>query len=120
MDAKVDTYIQSLGSPWKEIITQVRSIIFKTFPTIKEEFKNGVPCYEDKYYVVALKDHVNVGFSIIGLSAADIKLFKGTGKTMKHVEYRSIKDIDENQLINLLKMVKEPVHQSKKNTTQTK
>ena len=55
---------------------KLRTIIFKTFPDIKEEMKWGVPSYAGgKYYFVALKSHVNLGFSIKGLSKEEIALF---------------------------------------------
>ena len=87
---------------------KLRTIIFKTFPDIKEEMKWGVPSYAGgKYYFVALKTHVNLGFSIKGLSKEKIALFQGNGKTMKIIEIKSEKEIDEKQIVKLLKMVKE-------------
>jgi len=78
----------------------------KTFPEIKEEFKLGVPWYEGKYYIVALKDHVNLGFSLKGLSRKEKELFEGSGKTMKHIKIYSTKEIDEKKIVKLLKLVK--------------
>lgn len=69
MDKKVDEYIEKQKSPQKEILQRLREIIFKTFPGIDERMKWGVPAYDKyKYYMVALKTHVNLGFSIKGLS----------------------------------------------------
>jgi len=60
---KVDDYIEKQISPQKEICRQLRAIILRTFPGIKEEMKWGVPTYgEGKYYLVSLKEHVNLGF----------------------------------------------------------
>ncbi|MCK4996428.1 MAG: DUF1801 domain-containing protein, partial [Thermoplasmatales archaeon] len=79
-----------------------------------EEMRVGVPCYghtkEDicgKYYIAALKDHVNLGFSLKGLSKKEQGLFEGTGKTMKHIKAYSLKDIDEENIIKLIKLVNE-------------
>jgi len=76
--------------------------------------KVGVPCYghtkDDlcgKYYIAALKDHVNLGFSLKSLSKEEIALFEGSGKTMKHIKIYSSKEIDEKKIITLLKLVKE-------------
>jgi hypothetical protein len=80
--------------------------ILKTYPNINEEMKLGVPWYEGKYYIVALKDHVNLGFSIKGLSKKEVSLFKGTGKTMKNIEIRSVDEINEGKIVGLLKTVK--------------
>lgn len=105
MDNKVNQYIDEQSSPQKEICRALREIITKTFPSIKEEMKWGVPNYGNLYYFVALKDHVNLGFSIKNLDEDEIKLLEGTGKTMRHIKSKSIDDIDEEKIIKLLKMV---------------
>ena len=104
MSNKIDDYINKQGSPQKEICQNLRKLILKTFPDAKEEVKWGVPAFADgKFYIVALKDHVNLGFSIKGLTKEDMALFDG-GKTMKHIQVDKI-DIDENKIIELLKLV---------------
>jgi hypothetical protein len=41
--------------------------------------KWGVPTYYGgTYYIVALKDHVNLGFSVAGLSTVELKLLSGS------------------------------------------
>ncbi|MCK4365033.1 MAG: DUF1801 domain-containing protein [Thermoplasmatales archaeon] len=114
MDEKVDEYINKQKSPQKEICQRLRKIILKTYPEINEEMKVGVPCYGltkeepcGKYYIAALKDHVNLGFSLKGLTKEEIKFFEGTGKTMKHIKVYSIKEMDEGKIIKLIKLVKE-------------
>ena len=104
---KVDNYIQKQKSPQKEICQELRKIVLKAFPDAKEEMKWGVPAFADgKFYIVALKDHVNLGFSIEGLLKDQIALFDGGGKTMKHIEIGTMQDIDEKRIVKLLKMVK--------------
>ena len=85
----------------------MRQIILETFPGTEEEMKLGVLWYEGKYYIVALKDHVNLGFSLKGLAKEEIELFKGGGKTMKHIKIRSMDEINEEQIVKLLEVVKE-------------
>ena len=77
-----------------------------TFPNITEEMKYGVPYYGEKYYIVALKTHVNLGFSIKDLTKEEIAFFEGSGKTTRHIKINSLEDIDEKKIIKLLKMVK--------------
>ena len=105
MNNEVNNYIKKQKSPQKEIAQKLREIILETFPHIKEEFKLGVPWYEGKYYIVVLKDHVNLGFSIKGLSSKDKELLHGSGKTMKHTEIFSLNEIDEKKIVELLKIV---------------
>jgi len=106
LSKEVDDYIEKQKSPQKEICRNLRQIILEEFPGIKEEMKLGVPWYEDKYYIVALKDHVNLGFSIKGLSKEEVALFEGNGKTMKHVKVYSVNEIDKVKIVRLLKVVK--------------
>ena len=106
MHEKVKVYLDKLPSPQKEICKKVRKIIIDTFPEIEESFKNGVPWYEDKFYIVGLKDHVNIGFSLEGLSNEEIKLFEGNGKSMRHIKLFSLKDINKDKIVKLLKVVK--------------
>jgi hypothetical protein len=106
MNNKIDEYINKQKSPQKEICQRLRELIFRTFLDVKEEMKWGVPAFADgKFYIVALKDHVNLGFSIKGLTEEEIALFDGGGKTTKHVQVDSINNIDEKRIITLLKLV---------------
>ncbi len=107
MDKKVERYIEKQKSPQREICQKLRKIILNTFPEIKEEMKMGVPWYEGKYYIVTLKDHVNLGFSVKGLSNKEKEIFEGGGKLMKHIKIYSLKEIDEKNIVKLLKLVKE-------------
>ena len=103
MDEKVTAYISKQKSPQKEILNELRKIIMKTFPKIKEDFKLGVPWY-GKYYLVGLKDHVNIGFAIKGLPEKELALFQGKGKTMRHIEVASVKGMDRKKIVNLLRI----------------
>jgi hypothetical protein len=106
MDEQVEHYVDKQRSPQKEIVGRLRKIILKTFPRIKEEMKMGVPWYEGKVYVVALKDHVNVGFCLKGLSVKEKRLLEGSGRTMRHIKIHSLKDIDDKKVEKLLRMVR--------------
>jgi hypothetical protein len=108
MSNQIDDYINQQPSPQKDVCQQLREIILKTFPGVKEEMKWGVPAFADgKFYIVALKDHVNLGFSITGLTGEDIALFDGGGKTMKHIEVDKPENIDEKRIVELLKLAAE-------------
>jgi hypothetical protein len=104
---EVEKYIDKQKSPQKEIVQKVRGIILKTLSDIKEEFKMGVPWYEGKFYVVALRDHVNLGFSVQGLSEQEMALFEGKGKMMRHLKFYSLEDLNEAKVAKLLRLVAE-------------
>ena len=104
MTGTVADYLKKQKSPQKEICTKLRKLILKTFPKITEEMKMGVPWY-GKFYLVGLKDHVNLGFSVKGLSKEELELFEGKGKLMRHLKFFTPNDIAEKKIIKLLKLV---------------
>jgi len=67
----------------------------------------GVPWYEGKFYVVALRDHVNLGFAVKGLSKQEKTVFEGKGNMMRHIKFHSLEDVDEAKVIKLLKLIAE-------------
>lgn len=103
MPAKdVGSYIDALPTPKKEICMRLRSII-KTIPGISEEIKMGVPWFSDKFYIVSLKDHVNLGVCISGMNEKDLELLEGKGKFMRHMKFYKESDIDNEKIISLLR-----------------
>ena len=103
---KVSAYIEKQAPYQKNISKKLRNIIFKVSPEIIEDLKWGVPSYADgKIYIVALKDHVNLGFSVKELSKEEQKLLRGSGKTMKHLEIHTLKDIDEKIITQIMSKV---------------
>ena len=105
MNEQVESYIRKQKLPLAKIVRKLRKLILKTFPDIHEEFKMGVPWYEGKFYLVALKDSVNLGFSVQGLTEKQAENFKGQDKYMRHLKFHSIKEIDKKLIVKLLKMV---------------
>ena len=104
MNKEVTEYINKLNSPQKEICKKLRKILLKTLPKINEQKKLGVAWY-GKYYIAGLKDSVNLGFSVKGLTKDEKSNFNGTGKTTLHLKFKELKDIDEKKVIKLLKLV---------------
>lgn len=103
----VDDYIAKQTPPRKEILAKLRQLILKANPTIHEEMKMGVPWYEGKFYLVALKDHVNMGFAYNKILDKYQDQLEGKGQYMRHIKFHSLSDIDEEKLVQLIKAVKE-------------
>ena len=101
----MEEYIKKQESPQKEILSILRVLILKTLPIIKEEMKMGVPWYEEKFYLVSLRDHVNLGFAVKGLSKSEMALFEGKGKIMRHRKFYGINSIREEEIVKLLELV---------------
>lgn len=104
MNEDVTKYIEKQKSPQRGICKKLRKIILKTFPKIDEKMKLGVAWY-GKYYIVGLKDSVNLGFSVRGLSKKDRDNFKGRGSYMRHLKLKELKEIDEKEVVRLLRLV---------------
>jgi uncharacterized protein YdhG (YjbR/CyaY superfamily) len=90
VNQQITNYIEKQKSPQKEICQKLRAIIFKTISDPKEEMKWGVPAFANgKFYIVALKDHVNFGYN------------DGSNK-MKHVEIKTLDEIDARKIEKLI------------------
>lgn len=97
-------YFEKQKSPQKEICLKLREIIFSQIPNVQEEMKWGVPAYAGgKLYIVALKDHVNLGFSLKDLPEKKRNILEGSGKTMRHLKFYSLADVDELLIQDYLK-----------------
>ena len=105
METRVDEYIKSQPSPQREMLSELRAVVKRAFPKIEEGFKNGVPWYEDLFYLGSFKDHVNVGFAVLKLNEDELVHFEGNGKYMRHQKFFALDEIDENELAKLLKLV---------------
>lgn len=105
LNPQVTAYIEKQKSPQKEICKKLRRLILKTFPKIDEKMKLGVAWYEGMYYIVGLKDSVNLGFSVKGLLKKDRDNFTGQGKYMRHLKFKELKEVDEKKIVRLLKLV---------------
>ncbi len=93
----VEAYVASLRDWRGEIISTLRQLIHEAAPDATESFKWGQPVYEFHgpfAHIKAFKRHVNFGFWR-GAELVDPKGFlKGTGSRIRHVELRSLADID--------------------------
>jgi len=106
MDEKVKAYIDNQKSPQKEILKKVRGIFLKAIPKFEEKSAWGViALMGGKFYLAAMKECVHIGFSINGLNEKEISQFEGSGKTMRHIKVRSLKDIDKKKIVDLIGLV---------------
>ena len=60
----IDEYIEEQRSPQKEICQILRKLILKTYPSIKEEMKYGVPYFGNKFYIVD-QDDGSLGYILL-------------------------------------------------------
>jgi hypothetical protein len=69
----------------------------------------GVPVYDGgRFYLVSLKNQVNLGVSIINFNQDEIALFEDSGKTARHIKVYDLPGKeDEIVIVKKLKLVKE-------------
>lgn len=105
-NAKVNDYIKKQPLTHQKIFKHLRQLLFKVIPGIDEEFAWGVPVYDGgRFYLASLKKQVNFGVSIVGLSKQEIAMFDGSGRTARHIKVHSLREIDEKQIVKVIKLV---------------
>jgi hypothetical protein len=57
------------------------------------------------FYIVSLKNHVNLGFTISKLTKEEEKLFQGGGKTTRKIEIESLDQINKAKILELIDFV---------------
>jgi len=117
MNSQVKLYLEKQPLDRRKIMEKLREILIEAVPSLNEKMEYGVMCYDDLYYIANLSKQINMGFSIIGLSPEEIKLFQGTGKTMRHLKFENNESIDKEELVKIIKLVWDkasPVHPKNK------
>jgi hypothetical protein len=106
MNTEVKKYIDKQKPNEKELLQLARKLVLKTIAGCDEFIHYGVLCYaKGKIYLAAMKDRIHIGFSIIGLSPQEIKLFEGSGKTARHIKIFYKEELEEKNITELIKMV---------------
>jgi len=117
MDPRIKQYLEKQTPERQKIMVYLREVLLETIPSLNEKMEWGVMCYDDLYYIANLPKQINMGFSIIGLAPEEVKLFQGGGKTMRHLKFESIDSINKEELIKIIKLVRDkasPVHPKNK------
>lgn len=105
MNTKVQQYLNKQGKMQKLIIKRLRELIITNFPKLKETPMPEGLWYEGKFYLTSFKDHVNLGVGVMGLKEEELIHFEGKGKSMRHMKFCSEKDIDNKNLLKLMKVI---------------
>ena len=101
----VSEYINSLQEDKKEIVKALRSIILSVDPNLNESLKWKQPVYSKKgdiCYIFPTGGHANLGFYRALELKDPKKLLEGTGKNMRHIKIKSMKDIDKEYFWELV------------------
>ena len=92
----VDSWMEELDPPLREIAQTLRGLILQAVPDISESIKWGTPNYAKSgnvCYLAANNGYINFGFfNGAGLNNPD-GLIEGTGAKMRHIKVRRLEDI---------------------------
>ena len=103
----VEGYIADLSSPQQEIAETLRELIGKTAPNLEETIKWGSPCFmagsANVCSIMAFKGHVNLAFFRGAELSDNDGLLEGTGKGMRHVKVKAVKEIKKQAITALVK-----------------
>ena len=106
MNQKVEKYFDQQTLSNRELLIELRSLIMDTIDDCDEDFKWGVPVYDNgRIYTTALKGRVNIGFVVNGLSEKQISTLEGTGKTMRHIKIATLDDIKKYHVKEIIQLV---------------
>lgn len=93
----VDEYIAKQKPALQEIAKNLRNLVKKAAPELREEMKWGFPCYvgaDNICYIMVTGKWVDLGF-FRGVDLKDTKgLLEGSGKGRRHIKIHRLEDID--------------------------
>lgn len=112
-DIDFEKAIGSYPGNIKEIARHTRSLVYDVFPQVVEVvwvrqkntgFGTGIKKKTEHFcWIMPASKHVNLGFNY-GKELPDPKnLLEGTGKLFRHVKIKSIEDLKNPALVELLK-----------------
>ena len=99
-------YVDGLGDWRAEAVLTLHRLVKEVAPDAKESIKWARPVYEVNgplCYIIAFKNHVNLGFSR-GVDLPDeAGILEGSGKQMRHIKVKGIEAIDEDTVKDLIR-----------------
>lgn len=99
-------YVKDENPELRKVVRGLKNLLKQTVPGTRETINAwGIPTFEQKdpfcFYMVG-KNHVTFGFHY-GTSLEDPqKLLEGTGKNIRHVKLRSLEDLEQKDLKQLV------------------
>lgn len=104
---RVTEYIQNAPEEQRFILDQLRALIHKAVSEVDEDVKWGIPVFTKTKiftYLRSTKKHVALGIYNIEKINDENGILQGTGKQMKHLKFETSEDIDEQLIIEWLKI----------------
>jgi len=122
---KVEKFIAKEKGHKRLICEELRRLILENIPNVKEEIKWNCPFYSYKgilCFINPRKDCVDLGFYQGHLLSNENGILDTDGKTVRHIKYVTIDDIDEYKLLEVINeavLINEELQKKQKNNDQT-
>ena len=100
----VDLYLKHTPKPLRDLMIEIRTIIWKTIPDVEETIKFTVPFYSRQGLLCYLsplkkKDGIYIGFAKGYLMSDESGVFTGRDlKQIRHIEFRKASEIKKKLL----------------------
>lgn len=100
----VERYVSGVDPKLRPQFEKLRSVVRRALPEASETVKWGVPHYSIGGAGVASIAEYSGHVNLYLIQGAKIRsnLLEGTGKGMRHVKVKTLDDIDESELTDLL------------------
>lgn len=108
LNPEISRYINAATGEQKKIMELLRKIIHQAVPDVKEEFKWNRPVFRssvDFTYFNTTKSYLTIGFFNFHALVDENKILEGSGKDMRHVKLKSVKDVNEELFADWFKTV---------------
>lgn len=93
----IEEYIRKSNREFQGVAKDLRKIILRSFPRMKEEIKWNMPCYsfegKNVCYFCITKDHVGLGFYDGKFLTDPTNLLRGEGKKLRQMNIWKVQDL---------------------------
>ncbi len=106
MNEQVTQYINEAPEEHKQIMHELRQLLHEAVSQVEESFKWSRPIFSTHTsfaYLLANKNHVNLGFNDASKLNDPKGLLEGTGKDMRHIKIKKVADIDRELMVEWFK-----------------
>lgn len=108
LNEQVSQYLEQADGSQRPVLDALREVIHGAVPGVCEAIKWGRPVFStssDFAYLKTTKNHVTLGFFSGQMLDDPEHLLEGSGKDMRHLKIKSVKQIKKDQIIHWIKQV---------------
>jgi len=105
-DQKLQDICYHLRDLVKQVMPQAKEIVFESWKNISYGTGESRGDKDLICYIAPFKNSVNLGLYRGALLQDDKNLIKGTGKLLRHIKINAVEEINDTNLLEILKLAK--------------